>query len=140
MQSRGPYRPTFADGPQDGRNAPQPKQQGPSPFDMALNNVANLPLQAFNSSREFFGAGGLSAALGPFMGGNPIANLALKFIGSKLGGPPKIKTEKPMPVSIVEVKDTAMDMFTLGNSRIAFNDTFSRRSTMARPLLRPGGG
>lgn len=122
-----------------GRAVPK-EQEGPSPIMQSLTAVAGLPPQAFNSFSSFAGAGGIQAILSPMLAGNPLLAIGIKLLQSRLMGSGKLDIPDPVPVALVEVKDTAMDIFTLGQSRIAFTDPFSRRDQLARPMRLPRGG
>lgn len=93
-----------------------------------------MPPQAFNSGRNFMAAGGLSAIMGPLTGGNPLIGFGLKLLQGRFMEEPRINVQPAVPVSIVEIKNTAMDAWTLGQSRSAYSDTWSRRSVVARPM------
>lgn len=115
-----------------GRMAPRPKQ-GPSYFDQAFQGIMALPPEAFGSLNNFGASGGFNALLAPLMQGNPLGMLALKFLPGLFDKGPKLPVQKAVPVAIVEVKDTAMDIFTLTNTRSAFSDTYGRRQRLASP-------
>lgn len=112
--------------------APKPKQ-GPGYFDQAFQGIMALPPEAFGSVNKFGAAGGFNALLAPLMQGNPLGMLALKFLPGLFDKGPKLPVQKAVPVAIVEVKDTAMDFFTLSQTRAAFSDTYSRRPRLATP-------
>lgn len=99
-----------------------------------------MPIQSFNSGRSFMAAGGLSAVFGPLTGGNPLAGIALKLIASRFAEEPRINIQAGIPVSLVEIKNTAMDAWTLGQTRSAYSDTWSRRNSIARPMRYASGG
>lgn len=64
----------------------------------------------------------------------------MRFLASKFAEEPKINMQGIVDVAIVEIKDSAMDVFALGQSRSAYSDQWSRRSLAARPMRRPRGG
>lgn len=125
--------------PSAGRAVPKEPKEQPSAMMQSLTAVANLPPQAFNSFSSFAGAGGIQAILSPMLAGNPLLAIGLKLLQSRFMGSGKLDIPDPVPVALVEVKDTAMDIFTLTQSRIAFTDPFSRRDQLARPMRRPRG-
>jgi len=118
------------------RNAPRPKKPGPSYWDMASQGLLSLPPSAFNSFNDFGAAGGLNALIGPLAPGSFPLQMALKFLPGLFDSGPKLPIDKAVPVAVVEVKDTAMDTFTLTNTRNAHSDTYSRRARMAIPIGR----
>lgn len=109
-----------------------PKKAAPGYGNQVLTNLANLPPQAYNSFQNFGAAGGLTAILGPMMGGNPIEMFGLKLLQSRFNQEPKMFVQATLPVSIVEVKDTAFDRErTISSSASAYTDMFSRRPLVA---------
>lgn len=93
-----------------------------------------MPPQAFNSFRNFGAAGGLQAVLGPLTGGNPLVGIGLKLLQGRFMEEPRINIQPAVPVSIVEIKNTAMDTLTLSQGRSAYTDTWSRRNVVARTM------
>ena len=100
--------------------------------DQILKNLAGLSPQAYHSFQTFGAAGGLTAILGPMMGGNPLAMFGLKLLQSRFNQEPKMFVQATLPVSIVEVKDTAFDKYqTISGTSSAYTDMFSRRPLVA---------
>lgn len=118
-------------GPSGGGRSTPPKQK-PDMGDQIFSNLAQLPPSAYNSFQNFGAAGGLTAILGPMVGGNPLAMFGLKLLQSRFTQEPKMFAQATLPVSIVEIKDTAFDRNALiSQSQSAYTDMFSRRPLVA---------
>jgi len=64
-----------------------------------------------------------------------LLQLGLKFLPGLFDKGQRVKTGDPVPVAVVEVKDTAMDVFSLTNTRNAYSDTYGRRTRLAAPMI-----
>lgn len=105
-------------------------------------NLAQLPVQAYSDfPNNFLGMGGLSAILGPAVGSNPFAAIGLKLLQARFMQDPKLNVQATLPVSIVEIKDSAYDRSgILTRSSTAYVDIYSRRGLVAGSYRRPRGG
>lgn len=95
-----------------------------------------LPPEAFSSVNAFGASGGFNALLGPLAPGNFLFQMGLKFLPGLFDNSPKIPVDKAVPVAVVEVKDSVMDIYTLTNTRSAYSDPYSRRPRLAVPMNR----
>lgn len=125
---RGLFRPSMQR-PRDEKPKKPPKQ-GPHRGELIEQGLLSLPAEAYNSPRDFLGAGGATALLAPFFQGNFPALLGLKLLQGRFSRN-RLKVGSPVPVAVVNFKDTTMDPYTLSQTTAAYSDRFSRRAPIS---------
>lgn len=92
--------------------------------------LLSLPAEAYSGGNNFIAAGGLTALLGPALQGQFLPLMGLKLLQGRFQRN-RLNVAQPIPVAVVNFKNTTMDPYVLSQTTAAYSDRFSRRSPIS---------